>query len=57
MKKLKNIYYKKIYDSEIDGLPHQQHYYEIYDLNQVFITSVLLWDSVLHYNKYGYHNE
>ena len=55
MKKLKNIYYKKVYDGTIDeGSPW---YYEIYDLDGNYIDSVLLWSSVLHYNKYGYHNE
>ena len=51
MRKLKNCYYKKIKDSEIG------HYFEIYDLNKKHITDVLLYDTVLTYNKYKIINE
>lgn len=58
VRKLKNVSYRKVKDDSIDGEPHQRHYFEVWNNEDgEYITSVLLWDSVLMLNKYGYHNE
>ncbi len=57
MKKLKNCYYKKVYDKELVEGTGQGHYFEVYDKDKNYVASVLLWDTVLTYNKYGVINE
>ena len=47
MKKLKNCYYEKVKDCELG------HYFELYDKNKEYVGTVLLWNTVLTYNKYG----
>lgn len=51
MRKLKNCYYEKVSDGELG------HYFELYDKDKEYIATVLLWDTVLTYNKYGVINE
>ncbi len=51
MKKLKNCYYNKVKDGELG------HYFELYNSNKEYIATVLLWDTVLTYNKHGIINE
>jgi hypothetical protein len=51
MKKLKNCYYKKVSDGELG------HYFELYNKDKEYISTVLLWDTILTYNKYGINNE
>ncbi len=51
MKKLKNCYYKKVKDFELE------HYFELYDKDKKYVATVLMWDTVLAYNRNGTINE